>query len=134
MNGPHSRTGLVARTALVAFCSALASGCFLVDRAAVGVERIGPDKVDVELNRNALTGPDASASTLETLHYFGLTERYRRSPGDALVELHRAVVAEPQRRFAGQGPRAPPVVAPSGRARRRSAAAPRASSPLPRRG
>jgi len=102
LNRPPTRSNVAARarTVLLALLLApLATGCFLVNRAAVGVERIGPEKADVELNRNALTGPDPSASTLETLHYFGLTERYRRAPEAALVELYHAVVAEPQRRF-----------------------------------
>jgi pimeloyl-ACP methyl ester carboxylesterase len=75
------------------------TGCFLFDRALVGVNRVGPETVDQQLNQNALTGLHPSASTLETLHYFGLTQRFEESPDEALVELHRAVAADPERGF-----------------------------------
>jgi pimeloyl-ACP methyl ester carboxylesterase len=77
----------------------ISSGCALIDRAAVGVRKVSPDEVDTELNRNALTGPELSASTLETLHYFGLSERFEDEPDETLVELHRAIVADPRRPF-----------------------------------
>jgi pimeloyl-ACP methyl ester carboxylesterase len=92
----------VARAALfllLVLVPPLSSGCFLFDRALVGVDRVGPDKVDQQLNQNALSGPLPSATTLEALHYFGLSKRFAEEPDAALVELHRAVVAEPQRGF-----------------------------------
>jgi pimeloyl-ACP methyl ester carboxylesterase len=76
-----------------------ASGCYILDKPLVGVDRVGPDMVDQQLNQNALTGTKPSGTTLETLHYFGLTNRYEEAPDEGLVELHRAVVAEPQRGF-----------------------------------
>jgi pimeloyl-ACP methyl ester carboxylesterase len=81
---------------LLAACS---SGCFLIDRPLVGVERVGPEKVDQQLNANALTGPRPSATTLEVLHYFDLGTRFEEAPEEALVELHHAITADPQRRF-----------------------------------
>ena len=78
---------------------ACASGCFIVNRPTVGVDRVGPETVDLQLNQNALTGTQPSATTLETLHYFGLSRRFAEDPDEALVELHRAVLAEPERGF-----------------------------------
>jgi pimeloyl-ACP methyl ester carboxylesterase len=75
------------------------SGCFVLDKPVVGVDRVGPEKVDLQLNQNALTGTRPSSSTLEVLHYFALSERFEKSPDEALVELHRAVAADPQRGF-----------------------------------
>ncbi len=85
---------------LAVFLAALGSaGCFLVDQATVGVERVGPDQVDRELNSCALTGTVASATTREVLHYFDLSERFDEEPEAALVELHHAIAVAPERRF-----------------------------------
>ena len=75
------------------------SGCFIFDQARVGVDRVGPEVVDRELNEHALTGRIPSASTREVLHYFHLVERFDEEPEAALVELHRAIVAAPERGF-----------------------------------
>ncbi len=81
---------------LAAVCT---SGCFLINRPQVGVERVGPEQVDLELNANALSGPRPCATTLEVLHYFDLAARFRDAPEEALVELHHAILADPQRSF-----------------------------------
>jgi hypothetical protein len=86
--------------ALAAFLLVLvASGCFLFDRATVGVDRPGPEAVDAQLNEHALTGFTPSSTTREVLHYFDLSERFDEDPDAALLELHRAVAAAPERRF-----------------------------------
>jgi len=93
-------TGRSARAGALTFLLAtVCSGCFLINRPLVGVERVGPEQVDQELNANALTGARPSATTLEVLHYFDLGTRFDEAPEEALVELHRAIAAEPQRRF-----------------------------------
>ncbi|HEX6885606.1 MAG TPA: alpha/beta fold hydrolase [Planctomycetota bacterium] len=87
------------RLALLLVLAPASAGCFLFNRPLVGVERVGPDEVDQQLNQNALTGLAPSATTLEVQHYFGLTQRFSEAPEEALVELHRAVVADPERGF-----------------------------------
>jgi pimeloyl-ACP methyl ester carboxylesterase len=80
--------------ALVALGS---SACFVFDQARIGVDRVGPEVVDRELSEHALTGRTASAGTREVLHYFDLLERFEDDPDAALVELHRAIAAAPER-------------------------------------
>ena len=89
------------RRGLVALLLAAGGGssCFIVDKAQVGVDRVSVERVDRELNESALTGPRPSSSSLEVLHFFDLQERFDDEPEAALVELHRALCADPQRRF-----------------------------------
>lgn len=84
---------------LLLLASACSTGCFLIDRPLVGVDRIGPERVELELNANALSGTRLSSTTLEVLHYFDLAARFQAAPEEALVELHRAILADPQRSF-----------------------------------
>ncbi len=84
---------------LLLLCLPAPSGCYLVNQPVVGVDHVSPDDVDRDLNQNALTGLVPSASTLEALHYYGITKRFEDDPDEALVELHRAIVAEPERPF-----------------------------------
>lgn len=77
---------------------ASASGCFLTDRPMVGVKRVRPAAVDAELNANALDGEAPSVSTLEFLHTFGLREQYDDDPAKTLLDLHKALCADPERR------------------------------------
>jgi len=95
VTGRPPRAGVL----LLLLAAACSSGCFLIDRPLVGVQRVGPEKVDLELNANALSGPRPSATTLEVLHYFDLAARFGEAPEEALVELHRAILADPQRPF-----------------------------------
>jgi pimeloyl-ACP methyl ester carboxylesterase len=94
-----ARASVLLRTLLLVVAAPLSTACFLLDRPLVGVDRVSADQVDRELDQNALTGTRPSASSLEVLHYFDLRERFEEEPDEALVELHRAVAAEPGRSF-----------------------------------
>jgi pimeloyl-ACP methyl ester carboxylesterase len=87
------------RLAVWLLALAVLPGCAILDSPVIGVDRVGSDEVDGELNQNALTGDEPSASTLEALHYYGLTDCWETTPDDALLRLHRAVLAEPERPF-----------------------------------
>ncbi len=82
------------------FAAWVAPGCFVFNRATVGVDRVGSKQVAAELEASALTGMQPSAGTLLALHYYGLSELYERDPEDAIVALHRGLLADPWRDFA----------------------------------
>lgn len=85
---------------LLAILGALgASGCFVLDRPQVGVKEVGPEQVALELDGNVLSDGMPSSSTIETLHYFGLRERFEDAPEATIAELHAAILADPARRF-----------------------------------
>ncbi len=94
-----SRAPQLARILSLLLLPAAASGCAFLDQAVVGVENVGTEHVDEELDQNALSSTKPSASTLEALHYFGLTERWQSAPDQVLLEMHRAVLADRERRF-----------------------------------
>jgi pimeloyl-ACP methyl ester carboxylesterase len=95
--GGGRRQSSLALGLAVALAALGSSGCFVFDQARIGVDRVGPEVVDRELNEHALTGRTPSAGTREALHYYDLLERFDDDPDAALVDLHRAIAAAPER-------------------------------------
>jgi pimeloyl-ACP methyl ester carboxylesterase len=72
----------------------LLPGCFLLTRVAVDAHEVGPEKVQEELNVNALTGKELSTLAREALVGLDLEERFEDDPEGALAELHAVAARE----------------------------------------